>query len=160
MSKYKYQVLNSWNDADDLYVDYIVTNKRTKKEAHACILLKTDDIDDYISNEDIGYDLEKRLKKEKGNAFKLPKTSEISEVLYNIFKEICQSENNMLYIKDDSDLENLGINLETCEILCDDINKYKLNDYFEMQDETLVVYGGLQCCFNDDREVKESELER
>ncbi|MBR1376676.1 MAG: hypothetical protein IJ565_02565 [Bacilli bacterium] len=150
MQKYDYEILNYWNDNDDLYVDYVVTNKETDEQAHACTLLNTDMIEDYISKSNIDDELISIISKSDGNEFNLPKTSELHKITYDIFKELCDSDNNMLWVEEYDDFERLNLNDNTYKLLYEDINKYHLNDYFEQTGKTLTVYGGLQCCFNDD----------
>lgn len=158
--KYNYELLNYWNDHDDLYVDYIVTNEDTDEKAHACTLLNTDMIENYISRTDIDDELISIISKYNGKEFNLPKTSQLNEVTYNIFKDICQSDNNMLWIEYSDEFEYYGITNETYELLKQDIEKYSLQDYFELSRNNITVYGGLQCCFNDDRGDRSDELER
>ena len=144
MSDFEYEILNYWNDNNDLYVDYLVTNKKTDENAHACTLLKVSDIKDYSRSLDITDELVDIISKNNGKEFKLPKTSELHNITYHIFKELCDSDNNMVYItnKDDMDLFNL-------------------QDYFDNYPKNITVYGGLQCCFNDDRIVERNiEYER
>lgn len=142
---YEYQIVNSWEDNDDFYIDYIVRNLNTNKTAYACCLLDVNEIDNYNNQQLISL-----LEKNNGSEFDLPKTSELSKITYDIYKELCASENNMLYIEDEDDIERFNINPQTYKLLLDDINKYNLKDYFERRNEELIVYGGLQCCFNDD----------
>ena len=35
--KYEYEILNYWNDSDDLYVNYIVSNKETNEKPNNII---------------------------------------------------------------------------------------------------------------------------
>lgn len=98
MTDYRYELLNYWNDNNDLYVDYIITNNKTLEEAHACILLNANDIDEYEARTNIDDDLIKMISKRNGLEFTLHKTSELNKVTYDIFKDLCNSENNMIYI--------------------------------------------------------------
>ena len=153
MEEYKYSIINYWQDNNDLYVDYTVIYN-DKEQAHACSLFDINDLNAYKngSQEELLNELTELLNKNNGNEFNLPKTSELNQITYDIYKELCQSDNNMLYIDDDDDLEQFNLNTNTYLYLCDDIEKFNLRDYFSIEDNMLIVYGGLQCCFNDDRE--------
>ena len=162
MDEYSYKILNYWNDNGDVYVDYLVKNTKTNDKAHACALFNINDIDTSIETDKAEeYLINTIIKnKEKGYEFKLPKTSQINKITYDIFRELCNSENNMLYIENNDDFEQFNLNYETYKLLCNDIEKYNLQDYFMQTGEMLIVYGGLQCCFNDDRDERSGELER
>ena len=162
MDKYTYRILNYWNDQDDLYVDYIVKNTEAFETAHACALYNTDDIDDYMGRSNINEDLIKLIKESNRNEFDLPKTSELSDITYDIYKELCDTDNNMIWIDDLDSFMAYNITTENFELLKNDIEKYNLNDYFEITDKSITVYGGLQCCFNDDviEKKRSDELER
>ena len=161
MSDFEYEILNYWNDNNDLYVDYLVTNKKTDENAHACTLLKVSDIKDYSRSLDITDELVDIISKNNGKEFKLPKTSELHNITYHIFKELCDSDNNMVYITNKDDMDLFNITIENYEKLCEDIEKFNLQDYFDNYPKNITVYGGLQCCFNDDRIVERNiEYER
>lgn len=152
MEEYKYSIINYWQDNNDLYVDYTVIYN-DKEQAHACSLFDINDLNTYKngSQEEVLNELTELLNKNNGKEFNLPRTSELNQITYDIYKELCQSDNNMLYIDDDDDLEQFNLNTNTYLYLCDDIEKFNLRDYFSIEDNMLIVYGGLQCCFNDDR---------
>lgn len=160
MEEYKYSIINYWQDNNDLYVDYTVIND--KEQAHVCSLFDINDLNTYKSGsqEEITNELIGLLSKNNGKEFTLPKTSELNRITYDIYKELCQSDNNMLYIDDEDDLEQFNLNTKTYLYLCDDIEKFNLRDYFSIEDNMLIVYGGLQCCFNDDREERGVSFER
>ncbi len=162
MEDYKYEILNYWNDNNDVYVDYVITNNNTKEKAHACTIFDFNDIDMNIETDKAEDYLINNIKKQNkiGYEFDLPKTSQLHKITYDIYKELCNSENDMLYIEDNDDFELYNLNRETYKLLCEDIKKYNLDDYFMQTGETLVVYGGLQCCFNDDMSERSDELER
>jgi len=159
MEKYSYQIIGFWNDQDDLYVNYVITNNETKEDANVCTLLKTDDIENYAVRTDVRDEIKKIIKSEYRNEFELPKTSEIKDITYNIYMELCESENNMLIIEK-KDLGRLNLDYKNFRILLREIEKYKLDKFFERDDDALIVYGGLQCCFNDDRVERGVEFER
>ena len=51
---------------------------------------------------------------------------------------------------------------EDINTLKQEIDKYKLHSYITLDDGEYMIcgYGGLQCCFNDDRVKEHDELER
>ena len=168
MDRYKYNILNYWNDADDLYVNYIVEDTQTKQTANAIDIYNTSDLScDYniSSEEEIEKSLKKLLKENEGIEFKLPKASELSPLLQYIYDFICESDSNMCHI-DYNDWEELK---EEHDFIEEDINtlkkeieKYNLYDYIIVDDGEYKIcgYGGLQCFVNDDREKDSDELER
>ena len=44
MNNYTYEILNYWNDQDDLYIDYIVTNNKDNSQVHTVEYSNTSDI--------------------------------------------------------------------------------------------------------------------
>lgn len=168
MNKYQYNILNYWNDADDLYVNYIVENMETKEKANAIDIYNTSDLDcDYntSSSEDIEKSLNKLLKQNDGIEFKLPKASELSPLLRYIYDYVCESDSNMCHIDYDDwrELkEEHDFREEDLKILEKEIEKYNLYDYIIIDDGEYKIcgYGGLQCFVNDDRKKDSDELER
>ena len=165
---YKYELLNYWNDQDDLYVNYIVENLKTNEKANVIGYYNTSDIGcDYNTSslEVIENHLYKLIEENNGIEFKLPKASELSPLLRYVYDTICESESNMCHIDYDDWME-LKKEHDFCEedlkTLEKEIEKYNLYDYIIMDDGEYKIcgYGGLQCFVNDDRKKDSDELER
>lgn len=150
-SKYNINILNVWGDEIDLYVDFIIENKETNEFAHCC-----DWYDKSVNKIDREW-LKRQLYNNPEQYFKIPKTSELNYITYNIFKDLCQSENDMLWIDDKDAKEDYEIYLNNnLEKLKTDIKKFHLEDYFDIDiNNNITVYGGLQTVFNDDISLKE-----
>ncbi len=166
--KYQYELLNYWNDQDDLYVNYTVENLETNEIANVVNYYNISDIGcDYnsASVEEIKNSLLKLIKNNNGCEFKLPKVSELSPLLKYIYDFVCESESNMCHI-DHSEWEELQEEYEFSEEdvgnLQKEIDKYNLYDYLSLEEYEykICAYGGIQCCFNDDRNKGSDELER
>ncbi len=160
MNNYNYEILNYWNDQDDLYIDYIVTNNKDNSQVHTVGYSNTSDIGcDYssASSDEIKECLLLLLKQNDGLEFSLPKVSELSPLLTYVYDFVCESESNMCHIdyndweelKDEDDFREEDINA-----LKNEIKKYYLDDYIKVDDGEYKIcgFGGLQCCFNDNRE--------
>ena len=92
MRNYDYEILNYYNDKDDLYVDYIVTKKEDNSKVHTVGYFNTSDIVcDYngASSFEIKECLLKLLDKNDGLEFSLPKVSELSPLLTYIYDFVC-----------------------------------------------------------------------
>ena len=88
MSKYQYKILSYWNNADDLYVNYIVEDTETKNTVNAIEYYNTSDLScDYNSSsvEDIIDSLTELIKENNGLEFNLPKVSEASPLLKYVY---------------------------------------------------------------------------
>ena len=166
--KYKYKLLNYWNDQDDLYVNYTVEDLETNEIADVIEYYNTSDIGcDYnsASMEVIENSLYRLIEKNNGKEFNMPKVSELSPLLKYIYDFVCESESNMCHI-DNSDWEDIkeeqDFTDEDVGNLQYEIEKYNLYDYLYLEDHEykICAYGGLQCCFNDDRDKGSDELER
>ena len=166
--RYQYELLNYCNDQDDLYVNYIVEDLETNTKTNVIDYYNTSDIGcDYnsASVEEINNALLKLIKSNNGMELKLPKVSELSPLLKYIYDFVCDSESNMCHI-DHSEWEELKEEYEFSEEdvgnLQKEIEKYNLYDYLSLEDYEykICAYGGLQCCFNDDRDKGSDEFER
>lgn len=165
---YEYNILNYWNDQDDLYVNYIIEDKNTNEKANVIEYYDISDLDcnyNLSSDEEINNSLLSLIKQNNGLEFTIPKVSEISPLLKYLYDHVCDSESNMCHIdyndwddlKEDGDFTDNDIN-----ILKKEIAKYNLYDYVIMDDieYKICCYGGLQCAFNDDRQKGSDEHER
>lgn len=170
MNNYTYEILNYWDDGEDnLYVDYIVTDSEKDISAHTINIFNIY-YDQLSGNFNSKFDNEFKkellclLKKGNGQEFKLPKVSELSPLLKHIYDFVCESEANMCHI-DYNDWEELKIEDDFLEedlsTLKKEIEKYNLSSYITLDDGEYKIcgYGGLQCCFNDDRK-RNDEHER
>lgn len=166
--KYQYELLNYWNDQDDLYVNYIVENLETNEVANVIDYYNTSDINcDYnsASEEVIRDALYNLIEKDSGLEFNMPKVSELSPLLKYVYDRVCESESNMCHI-DYNDWEELKEDYEFCDedivTLNNEIKKYNLNDLILVDNGEYMIcgYGCLQTMFNDDRNKGSDELER
>lgn len=166
--KYQYELLNYWNDSDDLYVNYIVEDLESHKKANVINYFNTSDIGcnyNTASIEVIESSLYKLIKKNNGVEFNMPKVSELSPLLKYVYDCVCNSESNMCHI-DYNEWEELkdynDFIEEDIATLKKEIDKCNLDDYITIDDGEYKIcgYGGLQCCFNDDRDKGSDELER
>ena len=157
---YNYEIINFWNDQDDLYVQYIVEDTTTNEKVNTIGYYNTADIEcDYnmSSYETIQKHLLNILEKNNGVEFNIPKVSELSSLLKYVYDSICESESNMFYV-DYDEWEELKdsdeFTKEDFNILKKEIKKYNLEDVISIDDKEykICAYGMLQTIFNDDRE--------
>ena len=165
-SQYEYELLNYWNDNNDLYVNYIVSDINNNQKVNSIAYYNTSDIDINNDEYDEARQLEIRqrllnlLKQNKGIEFKLPKISEASPLLCYIYDTVWDSDSNMCHIDfidwDDLQKEEM-FTAEDFNTLIEEIKKYKLEDYITINVDGYKIcgYGGLQCMFNDDRKFRE-----
>lgn len=166
--KYEYKVLNYWINEDDIYVNYTVEDSEFKDIVNSIGYYNISNIDcDYntASAKEIIDSLTKIVRQNDGWEFKLPKISDSSSLLKYIYDYVCESDSDMCHIdygEWEEMMEENAFAEEDLEALKNDIKKYNLYDYIELEDNEykICAYGGLQCCFNDDRKVKSDELER
>lgn len=169
MSKYKYDILSYWdNGLSDLYVHYIVEDKDSKKVVDTVEYYSIYDVecDFYTSTEEeIKNDLKKLLQQNDGVEFKYPKISDTSPLLQYVYDWVCDSDADMCHIGYD-DWEDIkddaGFSEKDISLLKKEIKKYDLEDYIWIDDGEYKIcgYGGLQCCFNDDRSERVKNIER
>ena len=165
---YKYEILNYWNDSDDLYVNYAVSNDEKSLKANAISYYNVSDIGcDYnnSSPEEIEKCLLELIKQNNGCELDLPKVSELSSLLKYVYSFVCESESNMCHITDDDWnelVDEYEYTEEDFEDLKKEIKKYNLEDYITIEEDEykICAYGGIQCCFNDDTMNRSDELER
>lgn len=166
---YTYDVLNYWIDNHDLYINYEIINKNNGDRANVVRLFDVYDMDcdsESASMEEIDNSLYRLVEKDNGWEFNIPKSSDLSPLLQCLYDSTCESESNMCYIDYDdwNDLKNeVGFNKRDLYYLKKEIKKYNLENYITIDDGEYMIccYGGLQCCFNDDRAFKRGyELER
>lgn len=166
--KYKYEILNYWNNSDDLYVNYVVSNNDKSLKANAISYYNVSDIGcDYnnSSSEEIENCLLELIKQNNGCELDLPKVSELSDLLKYVYSFVCESESNMCHITDEDWkelVEEYKYTDKDFENLLSEIKKYNLEDYITIKEDEykICAYGGLQCCFNDDTMNRSEELER
>ena len=94
----------------------------------------------------------------------LPKISECSKLLQQIYDYVCESDAYMCHVDNDDWLdwkENYDFKDEDIEFLKNEIKKYGLNEVIGIDEDEykIVGYGNLQFIFNDDRNI-EKELDR
>lgn len=165
---YKYKILSYWNDYDDLYVNYIVSDDEKSLKANAISYYNVSNIGcDYnnSSSKEIENCLLELIKQNNGCELDLPKVSELSSLLKYVYFFVCESDSNMCHITDDNWKELVDeyeYTEEDFENLKKEIKKYNIEDYItiEKDEYKICAYGGLQCCFNDDTMSRSDELER
>ena len=91
----------------------------------------------------------------------LPKISECSQLLQEIYDNVCESDASMCHI-DEYDWEEFyadRYNEKDIENLKDEIKNYRLGEIITIDaDEYKIVgYGDLECSFNDDRNLKKEK---
>lgn len=96
---------------------------------------------------------------------KLPKLSKCSELLKEIYDEVCNSDSSMCYIDDDDwkDLYADRYNDKDVEKLKEEVKQYKLDDIitFNEGEYKILGFGNLEISFNDDRKInKQRNYER
>ena len=164
---YNYEILNYWNDSDDLYVNYVVENNNGDK-ANVIDYYNTSDVGcDYntSSDETIRECLLKLVERNNGLEVNMPKVSELSPLLTCVIDWVCESETNMCHITRDDWLylqEDNGYTEDDIDLLIEEIKKYNLDDYITIGADGYKIcgYGCLQCCFNDDRIERTDDFER
>ena len=167
-NKCKYEIINYWNDSDDLYVNYIVSNDDKTLTANAISYYNVSDIGcDYNNStpDEIENNLLKLLEQNDGCEFTLPKVSELSRLLKAIYYNVCQSESNMCHITDEDWIEMVNEDNYTDNDfikLKEEVEKYNLKDYITIEEDEykICAYGCLQCCFNDDTIERSDNFER
>lgn len=167
MNKFEYEILNYWNDSDDLYVNYIVKDLETNNKANCIEYYNVSDIGcnyNIASSNEVEKCLNLLLIEHDGIEFKYPKVSEISQLLKYVYDSVCESESNMCHIdyNDWIDIkEEYNFKEEDIYTLKEEVKKYNLDDLITIEDNEykIVGYGCLQTMFNDDRE-RTDELER
>lgn len=166
--KYQYQLINYWNDQNDLYVNYVVENLETNEKANVINYYNISDMNwnyNTESEEIIEKNLYSLIEKNNGIEFNIPKVSELSPLLKYVYDYVCESESNMCHI-DYYDWEELkkeeNFKDEDILNLKEEIKNYNLEDVLIIEDGEYKIcgYGLLQTMFNDDRGKESEELER
>lgn len=153
----EYKILKYKNNDECIYVNYLIKNN-AGNSANCWLALdnkKLKTLDDYTINEGV----RKQIKANNQLEFSYPKTSELHDITYKLYQMVCNIEKNMLYL-DEDELEELNMCPELFDLLCEDISRFHLEDYFEQRGENLIVYNGLQCLFNDNKKERRHDLER
>jgi len=93
---------------------------------------------------------------------KLPKISECSKLLKNLYDDICSSDSDMCHIdyQDWEDCYKDEYSDQDIKILRDEIKKYKLENVIEVDtgEYKILCYGDLESEFNDDRNLNSFEI--
>lgn len=132
------EILNKYEDCG-LYVYFKIDN------TYYC---------EYFENEnDSSADSEiiKYIMKNKNRFTSLPDINNCSNAMKLLFKEINDSDNNMLFFDSIEDLGEVGLDKrENFISFKKEIVKFKLDSYFSFgEDSLMTVYGGLQCAFKE-----------
>ena len=138
---YNYEVLRDWIDDDLHYYDLKITENYNKH--YVCVHI----------NEEKEENLESYLEENFQTLISLPKTTELSNLTYEIFDFVSSSDSDMCFIEDLHELEQMGYTSDDLEDLLNDIKKYNLEDIITINENDCLItgYGDLQCSFNDDR---------
>ena len=123
------------------------------------------DSDSELNEELIKASFEYLINNDFEKYLELPKISETSKLLQEIYDRVCDSDASMCHV-DSIDWmnwkETYDFKDEDIEILKREISKYKLNEIIGINDcgYKIVGYGNLQFAFNDDRKIqKENDME-
>lgn len=118
-----------------------------------------------LTEELVKFSFESLINNNFENYLKLPKISECSNILQEIYDCVCESDASMCHV-DDSDWiywqDSFGFNDKDINELRNEIKKYNLEDVIEIGDSgyKIVGYSNLQYMFNDDRNIfKDYELD-
>lgn len=89
---------------------------------------------------------------------KLPKISECSNLLQEIYDSVCESDASMCHVDDEDWMywkDSFGFKDDDIEVLKKEIKKYGLDEVIGIGDSgyKIVGYGNLQSMFNDDRTI-------
>lgn len=167
--KYEYNIVSFWNDSDDLYVNYIITDIDTKEQANVINYFNTSDIgvENYNSAtyEEIEDNLYKSIENESGWEFEIPKVSNLSPLLKYIYEYVCSSDINMCHISKEEWkelVEDGEFSDDDIIKLKEEVKKYNLDDVLTIDDSNykICAYGCLQTSFNDDLKDRGDEFER
>lgn len=148
-SIYEVEILNKWGE-EYTYVDFLIHDRILGKTAHCCNW--------YDGNEDrTDIEILEDIYNDGDKWFQLPKTSELSDITYSIFEDLCQTDNDMLWIEDEDDYELYGLDKkENMQKLKSDIKKFHLEECIEFDGNGVItIFGGLQTLFDDNRETEE-----
>lgn len=91
----------------------------------------------------------------------LPKISECSKLLQQIYDYVCESDASMCHVDNEDWLdwkENYDFKDEDIDVLKNEIKKYGLNEVIGIDEDEykIVGYGNLQFIFNDDRSIEKN----
>lgn len=169
----KVEVLNTWEEQG--LPDEVFCEARLYEDNHA----KADVITSYSGNYlrsvmkkqdqplkqvEIINALENTLLEDFNAYLNLPKISECSPLLQEIYDNVCEADSSMCHI-DEHDWEKFyadRYNEKDIETLKDEIKRYGLNNIITVEEDEykIVGYGDLECSFNDDRHLtKEKDYE-
>ena len=162
MPNCEYRILNYWDNNEDLYVNYVVENLKNYSKANVVNVFSVSDLDcDYYNalSDEIDDAVYKLIKNHSGWEFNINKVSKLSPLLKDIYDCVCESEASMCHIDYDDWNElvkEIGYTENDFNNLKDEVERYNLKDFLVLDDGEYKIcgYGGLQCCFNDDRASK------
>lgn len=138
---YNFEILRDWLDDDLHYYDLKINENNNMH--YVCVHI----------NEENDEDLESYLEENIQTLISLPKTTELSNLTYDIFDIVSASDSDMCFIEDLRELEEMGYTTYDLEDLLNDIKKYNLENVITINEDNFLIigYGDLQCAFNDDR---------
>jgi len=167
--KYKrVKIFGTWEtDYDDLRCNAILSVNGIEK-ANIIASYDEEDIRNSIGNKDsIMNDdfIEKGFKTlildDFDDYLKLPKITECSELLQEIYDNVCSSDASMCHISDEDWEEDYSerYNEQDLKKLEKEIGKYNLQDIIDFSDGgyKIVGYGNLETVFNDNRNLEKSD---
>ena len=162
MPNCEYRILNYWDNNEDLYVNYVVENLKNYSKANVVNVFSVSALDcDYYNAlpDEIDDAVYKLIKNHSGWEFNINKVSKLSPLLKDIYDCVCESEASMCHIDYDDWNElvkEIGYTENDFNNLKDEVERYNLKDFLVLDDGEYKIcgYGGLQCCFNDDRATK------
>lgn len=167
------KILDTWNtDYDDIRCNAILYQDN-QKVANIIVSYDENDIrysvgdkDSELNNEFVEKAFKNLIYNDFDSYLELPKISECSELLQDIYDSVCESDATMCHItyEDWKDYYNDIYSEKDIEILKDEIKKYSLQEVVCIDDGEYKIlgYGDLETRFNDDRNLelnKESGVE-
>lgn len=147
-----------------LYKDEIPVANIIESYEEATLKCIFSDTDSELYDKLIDISLESFINEDFEKYLKLPKVSECSKLLQEIYDQVCESDSSMCHV-DDIDWMNwkecYNFKDEDIEILKEEIMKYNLGEIIGIGDDgyKIVGYGNLQFAFNDDRNLKTRKVD-
>ncbi len=121
------------------------------------------EIDDNTREDLMINEVKDYLNEKFDNLINLPKISECSPLLQEIYETVATSDSNMCHIDSEDWKEYWSdqYSLDDVEILKQEVNKYNLDEVLEIGDLSfeyfIIGYGDLDTRFNDDRKFEKDE---
>lgn len=160
----KVKILQSWESTFDDFRCEALLYQGEKKLADVIVKQNEDTIYKLLETNDNSYIKENDIQKyfisyiydNFDNYLELPKISECSKLLHEIYNSVCESESSMCHISDEDWKENYSDYTEKdINILKEEVKKYGLDNIISFDDSNykIIGFGNLETMFNDDRKI-------